>query len=68
MKKIIIITSLILVGCEQAFFGCNYDEPNKQYVEKDPAICSVIKYTCLEGENYFSDDCGCGCEEKKVSN
>ena len=23
--------------------------------------CKVIKFRCAEGEEYFSDDCGCGC-------
>lgn len=31
------------------------------YVANSPAQCAVIRYTCDEGYDYFSNDCGCGC-------
>ena len=34
-----------------------------RYVSEDPAQCQVIRYTCNEGEQHWSDpECGCGCE------
>jgi hypothetical protein len=34
----------------------------KRYVGHSPDTCAIIKFGCEEGETYFGDDCGCGCE------
>lgn len=41
---------------------CNYGNPDRTWVSKDPAQCALIKFMCAEGQQYFSDKCGCGCE------
>ncbi len=41
---------------------CNYLDPNRSFVSKDPAVCKRIRFLCLEGLQPFSDQCGCGCE------
>ena len=33
----------------------------KRYVSKDIEQCQVIRYRCEIGEEYFSDEMGCGC-------
>ena len=38
------------------------DDPNKKYVGESPDQCAVIRFTCEEGQEYFADDCGCGCQ------
>lgn len=40
---------------------CNVGNPDYTYVGNSPEECSLIKFTCPEGEDFFSDDCGCGC-------
>jgi hypothetical protein len=45
--------------CESS---CSLDDPSKIYVGKSPAECMVIKFRCEEGQTYFGNDCGCGCE------
>ena len=34
----------------------------KIYVGNSPEQCQVIKFVCVQGKQYFSDDKGCGCE------
>ena len=41
--------------------GCG--GPDRHYVEKDPNKCAAIKFLCAEGQQPFSDACGCGCED-----
>jgi hypothetical protein len=41
---------------------CDYSDPNKDYIEKDPAKCAAILFLCVEGKTPFFGDCGCGCE------
>lgn len=41
--------------------GCE-DTETRRYVG-DLDTCSRIRYTCGEGEDYFNDGCGCGCEK-----
>jgi Kazal-type serine protease inhibitor domain. len=45
---------------------CDYDNPNKKYVAKSVKECSLIKFACESGSEYFSDDCGCGCIKKSI--
>jgi hypothetical protein len=45
---------------------CNYNDPNRSYVSKDPEQCATIKFFCESGEG-FSDACGCGCLEAPAS-
>lgn len=40
---------------------CNYNDSTKNYVGKSPEQCSTIKFLCVQGTEYFSDSCGCGC-------
>jgi hypothetical protein len=40
---------------------CNYNDPNLQYVSRDPNQCAVIRFTCEVGYEPFFNDCGCGC-------
>lgn len=41
---------------------CNYNDPNRRYVSRDPDQCAAIRFVCNEGETAFFDNCGCGCE------
>jgi hypothetical protein len=36
----------------------------KRYVVNDQKKCESARFTCNEGENYFTDEKGCGCEKK----
>jgi hypothetical protein len=42
--------------------ACNYDDPNRSYVSRDPAQCATIRFLCAPGSEAFFDECGCGCE------
>jgi hypothetical protein len=41
---------------------CDYKDPTKQYVSRDPAECPAIFFVCPEGSTPFFNDCGCGCQ------
>jgi hypothetical protein len=49
---------------------CDYENPNRYYVSRDPEQCALIRFVCPNpGDttppvkpNYFGDRCGCGCE------
>ncbi|MBI4509231.1 MAG: protease complex subunit PrcB family protein [Deltaproteobacteria bacterium] len=43
--------------------ACNYDDPNKKYNGRSVDECSRIRFFCIQGTTYFSDACGCGCEQ-----
>ena len=47
-------------ACEEPV-ACHLDDPNYAYVGTSPEQCQLIKFACDEGQEYFSDDCGCGC-------
>jgi hypothetical protein len=32
-----------------------------RYVAEDPEDCRAIRFACEDGEELFSDECGCGC-------
>lgn len=36
--------------------------PNRTYVGTSTEQCSLIRFVCAEGTEYFADACGCGCE------
>ena len=43
---------------------CNFNnDPSKDYVGESLEICAVINFLCPEGTEYFSDKCGCGCQD-----
>lgn len=46
--------------CEEQ---CNYDVPGKRYVGESLDMCARIFFVCEPGEEYFTDECGCGCQE-----
>ena len=48
--------------CPSANISCDYDNPDKQYIQKNPEQCQVIRYLCVQGKQPFSDECGCGCK------
>lgn len=42
-------------------------ESNKiRYVARLP-LCPVVRYTCYEDEEYYTDGWGCGCQIRKQS-
>lgn len=38
------------------------DDPDRDYISKDPDRCAAIRFYCEAPKVPFSDDCGCGCE------
>ncbi len=42
---------------------CDYNQPGVSYVGQSVEECSTIRFVCAEGQEYFADDCGCGCRE-----
>ncbi len=40
---------------------CHLEDPAYTYVGDSPEQCALIKFSCEAGEEYFADDCGCGC-------
>lgn len=40
--------------------SCN--DPDRNYVATSPEQCMTVRFVCAEGQQYFSDACGCGCE------
>lgn len=43
--------------------ACDFTaDPNKKYVGESPDQCAVMRFACEEGQEYFADDCGCGCQ------
>jgi Kazal-type serine protease inhibitor domain len=41
-------------------------DPSRTYVSHDPRQCQVILFLCVEGQQPFSDECGCGCEPVRI--
>jgi hypothetical protein len=37
------------------------NDPNVRYVSQDPAECARVRFVCDEGQEMFSNACGCGC-------
>lgn len=46
---------------------CDYSDPSKHYVGTSTEECSLIRFICAEGQSYFSDACGCGCQDACTS-
>jgi hypothetical protein len=42
---------------------CDYSAPGLHYVGTSADQCLTIKFTCNPGQEYFSDACGCGCQD-----
>jgi hypothetical protein len=40
-------------------------EYNRRYVGT-PETCTVIRFLCIQGTTYFSNCCGCGCEQDET--
>ena len=40
---------------------CDYNDPTRRYVSRDPDTCAAIFFVCQEGESPFFNECGCGC-------
>ena len=36
-----------------------------KYVSKDPDQCALVRFSCAEGTEAFSNSCGCGCQPMK---
>lgn len=53
------ITFLIFYAFDREKEVCDYS--GEKYVGKSLDECSRIKFVCVAGTEYFSDDCGCGC-------
>jgi hypothetical protein len=43
--------------------GCTSPDPKKKYMGNSPDQCARMRFVCEPGMNYFSDDCGCGCQK-----
>lgn len=50
------------VQCTLALCACDYEDPARSWVSRDPAECATVLFLCVEGMLPFYDDCGCGCE------
>jgi hypothetical protein len=42
--------------------ACTGTQPGKTYYGNSLEECSMIKFFCPVGEEYFADECGCGCQ------
>lgn len=50
------------VGCTKMACACNPEtETNRRYIGT-PTSCQFIRFACDSDEHYFSNACGCGCE------
>ena len=51
-------------NCEfEACPACNYEDTNFDYKGRTLDVCSRIKFSCGTSEEYFSNECGCGCKK-----
>jgi hypothetical protein len=50
------------VVCTLRLCACDYSDPARTWVERDPEVCTRIDFQCPEGEQQFTDACGCGCQ------
>jgi hypothetical protein len=42
--------------------ACDFTaDPNKTYVGQSTEQCATLRFVCEEGQEYFADECGCGC-------
>jgi hypothetical protein len=42
---------------------CDYDAEGKTYYGRSAEECAVIRFDCGESGEYFTDACGCGCQD-----
>lgn len=49
--------------CRHVRRGGQCNGPDKHYVSRDPSECAAIRYLCADGQEAFSDACGCGCQD-----
>ena len=40
------------------------EDKDREYVSEEPATCAAIRFKCADGQVAFSDECGCGCEDR----
>lgn len=66
----IIILLIILIGIVAILMlfiipkkndSCDYNDPTKSYIKKDPNC--FINFACIKGTEAFKDSCGCGCKK-----
>jgi len=60
---VLVIKFAILV----LLFTLNAFSETKTYIGHSPDECARIRFVCPEGQEYFSDDKGCGCEKKPAA-
>jgi hypothetical protein len=42
--------------------ACDFTaDPNRNYVGQSTEQCATLRFVCEEGQEYFADECGCGC-------
>lgn len=47
---------------------CDYNsDTGYNYIGKNVEECSRIRFSCVPGTEYFTNDCGCGCKTETVS-
>nr|NIM51325.1 hypothetical protein [Gemmatimonadales bacterium] len=47
--------------------GCpDAKAPGVRYVSEDPDVCARVRFRCEEGEEGFSNECGCGCQPSEI--
>ena len=69
-----IVLVLILSGCSGADKEVtappeckNYSDSITRFISRDPDICNSIKIECESSRRPFSNECGCGCIDRKGS-
>jgi hypothetical protein len=43
--------------------GCGAAAAGQRYIGRSADECARIRFACEAGEEYFSNDCGCGCQK-----
>ena len=56
-----IILSVIVRNQGPAEAECDYESEPDKYVGKSSEECSRTQVLCVQGHEYFIDECGCGC-------
>lgn len=49
------------VACTKRVCVCDYDDPSRSWIARDPDTCERIDFLCPPEAGYFHDRCGCGC-------
>jgi len=47
---------------------CPLNKPGHRYIGFNAVVCESINIECEDNENYFADDCGCGCKNSAFLN